>query len=106
MGIASALDIFQSIMMDLLDDLDYVLVYIDDILLLQRRGETEEDHLKKMETVLKQLSDIGFRANLRKSFSMQTEVEYLGFLLTTNGIKPQPKKIEVMTRIKPPTNLK
>ena len=52
MGIASAPDIFQSIMMDLLGDLDYVLVYIDDILLLQRHGETEEDHLKKMEVVL------------------------------------------------------
>ena len=106
MGIASAPDIFQSIMMDLLGDLDFVLVYQDDILLLQRHGETEEDHLKKMETVLKRLNDIGFRANLRKSFFMQTEVEYLGFLLTTDGIKPQPKKIEAMTRIKPPTNSK
>ena len=106
MGIAGAPDIFQSIMMDLLGDLDFVLVYQDDILLLQRHGETEEDHLKKMETVLKRLNDIGFRANLRTLFFIQTEVEYLGFLLTTDGIKPQPKKIEAMTRIKPPTNLK
>ena len=93
-------------MMDLLGDLDHVLVYIDDILLLQRHGETEEDHLKKMEIVLKRLNDIGFRANLRKSFFMQQEVEYLGFLLTSDGIKPQPKKIEAMTRTKLPTNSK
>ena len=73
---------------------------------MQRHGKTEEDHLKKMETVLKRLNDIGFRANLRKSFFMQQEVEYLGFLLTSDGIKPQPKKIEAMTRIKPPTNSK
>ena len=52
MGLASAPDIFQSIMMDLLGDLDYVLVYIDDILILQREGETEEDHLQKLDTVL------------------------------------------------------
>ena len=51
MGIASAPDIFQSIMMDLLSNLDYVLVYIDDIILLQRH-KIEEDHLKKMEVVL------------------------------------------------------
>ena len=62
MGIACALDIFQSIMMDLLGDLDYVLVYIDNISLLQCHGETEEDHLKKMVVVLKQLNNIGFRA--------------------------------------------
>ena len=92
--------------MDLLGDLDYVLVYINDILLLQHHGKSEEDHLKKMEVVLKRLNDIGFRANLRKSFFMQQEVEYLGFLLTTEGIRPQPKKIEAMTRIKPPTNSK
>ena len=92
--------------MDLLGDLDYVLVYIDDILLLQRHGKMEEDHLKKIEIVLKRLNDIGFRANLRRSFFIQTKVEYLGFLLTTDGIRPQPKKIEAITRIKPPTNSK
>ena len=93
-------------MMDLLGDLDYVLVYINDILLLQSHSETEEDHLKKMEIVLKRLNDIGFRANLRGLFFMQTEVEYLGFLLHTDGIRSQPKKIEAMTQIKPSTNSK
>lgn len=56
MGIACPPDIFQSIMLDFLDDLDYVLVYIDNILLLQRHIELEEDHLKKIEVVLKQLN--------------------------------------------------
>ena len=88
MGIACAPDIFQSIMMDFLGDLDYVLVFIDNILLLQRHSETEEDHLKNMEVVLKQLNDIGFRANLRKLFFIQQEVQYLGFLLTTEGTRP------------------
>ena len=106
MGIACASDIFQSIMMDLLGDLNYILVYNDNILLLQRQGKLEEDHLNKMELVLKQLNGIGFRVNLRKSFLMQKEVEYLGFLLTTDGLKPQLKKVEAMNRIKPPTNSK
>ena len=106
MSIACAPDICQSIMIDLLGDLDYVLVYIDNILLLQRHGETAEDHLKKMEVVLKRLNDVGFQTNLCKSFFMQTEVDYLGFLLTSEGIRPQPKKIEAMTRVKPPTNSK
>lgn len=106
MGVACAPDIFQSIMMDLLGDLDYVLVYIDDILIIQREGESEEDHLRKVETVLTRLQEKGFRANLRKSFFMQKEVEYLGFLLTSNGIRPQPKKVEAMMRMKAPTSTK
>ena len=74
--------------------MDYVLVYLDDILVIQKEGESEDDHLKKIDEVLSRLEKKGFRANLRKSFFMQKEVEYLGFLLTNEGVKPQSKKIE------------
>ena len=37
---------------------------------------------------------------------MQKEVEYLGYLLTADGIKPQPKKVEAMERMQPPKNVK
>ena len=60
MGLASAPDIFQSIMTDLFGDLDYVLVYIDNILVVQQKHETEEDHLQKVETVLERLENKGF----------------------------------------------
>jgi hypothetical protein len=106
MGIACAPDIFQSIMMEILGDLDYVLVYVNDILIIQRENETEQDHLDKVKTVLQRLQEKGFRANLRKSFFMQKQVEYLGWLLTTNGLEPQPKKIKTMKRIQPPKNTK
>ena len=106
MSIACGPDVFQSIIMYLLGDLDYVLVYIDDSLLLQRHSKSEEDHLQKMEVVLKRHNNVGFRANLLMSFFMQKEMEYLGFLLTIDRLKLQPKKIEALNRIKPPTNLK
>ena len=77
MGVACAPDMFQSIMNGLLGHLDYVLIYINDILVLQQRGESQESHLKKLETVLQLLEDAGFKANLRKSFFMQKTVEYL-----------------------------
>ena len=106
MGVACAPDIFQSIMMDLPGDLDFVFVCMDDVLIIQRVGKSESDHLAKVEIVLTRLQTKGFRANLRKSFFMQSEVDYLGFLLTKDGIRPQPKKIEAMMRMKPPTNRK
>ena len=49
---------------------------------------------------------MGFKANLRKSFFMQTEIEYLSYLLTNEGVKPQPKKMEAMKRIKGPQKAK
>ena len=77
-----------------------------DILIIQREGEAADDHLTKVEVVLQRLQDKGFRANLRKSFFMQQKVEYLGYLLTSEGIRPQPKKVEAMDRMKPPTSVK
>ena len=38
MGIVSTPDLFQSIMMQMISDLDYVLVYIGDTLIVQREG--------------------------------------------------------------------
>ena len=60
MGVASAPDAFQSIMMELLGDLDFVLVYIDDILCIQREGESVDKHLKNLEIVLSRLQKAGF----------------------------------------------
>lgn len=104
MGLCTSPDIFQSIMNELLGDLPYVLVYIDDILILNKKDESEDDHIEKIAVVLNRLERCGFAVNLRKSFFMQTELEYLGYLLTPNGIKPQPKKVEAISRILPPKN--
>ena len=106
MGVACAPDMFQSIICDLLGHLDYCLCYIDDVLILRRAGESEDEHLKNVKTVLQLLQDAGFRANLRKSFFMQKTVEYLGYQLTSDGLTTQPKKIEAMQRVIPPENAK
>ena len=42
-------------MTNLFHDLDYALVYLDDILVIQREGESEEDHLNKIDEVLTRL---------------------------------------------------
>ncbi len=102
MGLSCSPDIFQSIMNELLGDLSYVLVYIDDILILNNTNETADDHMVKVQTVLKRLETAGFAVNLRKSFFMQRELEYLGYLLTPDGIRPQTKKVEAISRILPP----
>ena len=60
---------FQSIMTETLRGLD-VLVYIDDILVIQRKIESTEEHLEKVEEALNRLKEAGFKASLRKSFFM------------------------------------
>ena len=73
-----------------------VLVYIDDILIIQRESQSTSEHLIQVEEVLNRLQSAGFKANLRKSFFIQKSVEYLGYQLTDTGIGPQPKKVEAI----------
>ena len=61
-AVACAPDIFQSIMMDLLlGNLPFVLVCIDDILIIQQVGETEEDHLLKVRLCFKNYRTKAFK---------------------------------------------
>lgn len=101
MGIKNSPDIFQSIMSDLLGDLDFAMTYIDDILITS--NGSFEDHMEKLSLVLLRLQRVGFRANVRKCFFAKPELEYLGYWITRKGMQPQPKKVEAIMRIKEPT---
>jgi hypothetical protein len=59
-----------------------------------------------METVLTRLCDAGLKVNAAKSLFCAHEIEYLGCILTREGIKPQPKKVQAILRLNPPTNAK
>jgi hypothetical protein len=100
MGIKNSPDIFQAVMMEVLGDIEYARTYLDDILITS--NGSFQDHLNKLDKVLKRLNDAGFRANVRKCFFAQDHLEYLGYYLTRDGIQPQPKKVEAILRIAPP----
>lgn len=104
MGICNAPDIFQAVIADLFHDVDFVQAYLDDILITS--DGTYEDHLAKLDKVLEILEQAGFRANVRKCFFVQEELEYLGYYLTRKGIQPQAKKVEAIMRLQPPSNVK
>ena len=86
----------------LFGDLDYVRCYINDILITS--SSTFEEHMERVNEVLKRLEKADFRANVRKCFFAKTELEYLGYWLTRDGIQPQPKKVEAICRLQPLRN--
>jgi hypothetical protein len=100
MGVSAAPNIFQGIMTKLLGNLDFIKVYINDILITS--NGSYKDHLTKTRMVLKRLASIGFRVNLKKSFFAVDNVEYLGYQLTRKGLSPQPKKVEAIQKLMPP----
>jgi hypothetical protein len=51
-------------MLELMEDLEYVRAYLDDLLCISR--SSLEDHLKKLEEVLRRLRDAGLKVNAEK----------------------------------------
>ncbi len=77
-------------MSDLMANLEFVCTYLDDVLCISM--ESFDDHMAKLEKVFKRLLDVGLRCNAPKCTFCATELKYLGYLLTRDGIKSQPKK--------------
>ncbi len=104
MGIAGSPDIFQGKMSELMEFLEYVRAYLDDLFCISKLSL--EDHLEKLEEVLRQLCDAGLKVNAAKSTFCTLEIEYLGYILTRVGIKSQSNKVQTILAIKPPTGVK
>ena len=69
-------------------DLDFVFIYLDDILI---SSESEAEHNRHLREVFKRLSKAGLTINEAKSDFFQSELEFLGHLISCSGIRPSPK---------------
>ena len=97
MGLTNNPDVFQSVMYPLFQDMPEVECFIDDIWLFT--ANTFEHHLSILSQVLLRLEGSDFTVSpLKCAYTVQSTY-YLGFLLTTEGIKPLPNKIEAISRI-------
>jgi hypothetical protein len=87
-------------MNDLLDGLDTVGVYIDDILQLTK--SSWEDHLEGRKEVFCCLQEEGLKVITKQSNFGAHEIEYLGYIITCTGIQPIAKKVRAIQTIKTP----
>jgi hypothetical protein len=88
----------------LMASLEYVQANIDD-LLITTRGILD-DHLSKMGTMLTRLHNTGLKVNSAKPSFCTHKIEYIGYILIKVGIKPQPKKVQVILALNLPNNVK
>jgi hypothetical protein len=59
-----------------------------------------------METVLSRLRDAGLKVNAAKSLFCAHEIEYHGYILTREGIKPKSRKVQAILTLNLPNNVK
>jgi hypothetical protein len=72
----------------------FVVCYLDDILIYSKNVEEHEEHVK---LVLQKLRDAGLYAKAEKCVFHQPQVEFLGYIISNEGLSMDPKKIEAIT---------
>lgn len=104
-GLKNAPATFQRLMETVLKELQGKLcfVYIDDIIVY---SSNLSQHFQDLQIVLHRLQEAGLTINLKKSKFCLHEISFLGHVVTTQGIKADPNKIEAIWSYPVPTNLK
>ncbi|GET61787.1 retroviral-like aspartic protease 1 [Rhizophagus irregularis DAOM 181602=DAOM 197198] len=104
-GLKNALAIFQRTMNKIFKEyLDkFMNVYIDDIIIYSKNWN---EHLQHIKIVLEELRKANMMLKLKKCEWAKKNVEYLGHIVGTDGLKPDDKKIEKIKNLKPPKNIK
>ena len=79
----------------------FVLVYLDDVLCLSK---SVADHMRHLRLIFAKLREHGLQAKLSKCKFLQKELKFLGHILTEEGVKPDPAKVQTLIDWEFPTN--
>ena len=104
-GLCNAPGTFQRLMECVLRGLTWqiALIYLDDVLVYSR---TFEEHLHHLRLVFDRFRAAGLKLKPSKCHFGQRQVKYLGHVITSEGIQPDPEKIKVVQEYPVPKSVK
>ncbi len=95
-GLTNAPAQFQRLMNSVLQDCvtdNYVVVYLDDIMIY---SETEQEHIEHLRTVFTKLREQKLYLRLKKCSFFQSTVKYLGFIVSKGTLRADPAKFDAI----------
>lgn len=104
-GLKNAPSTFQRVMDNILLGIqnERCLVYMDDIIVY---SATIHDHLSRLTDVFKRLRNANLKIQPDKCEFLRKEVAYLGHVITKDGVKPNPSKVDSILNFPQPKNQK
>jgi hypothetical protein len=105
MGLKSSPSIFQRLMNLVLSGClgKYAYIYIDDIVIYSKNATEHLDHLSK---VLTQLNESGLKLKFSKCQLFMTKIDYLGFVISKEGLMVNPNKMKAVEDFPIPKDVK
>jgi hypothetical protein len=101
-GVTSAPALFQKFMDIILQGLDGVICYLDDIMVT---GSSESEHLDNLKNVFHRLQEHGVRVKRNKCTFMKDSVQYLGHRIDAQGLHATDDKIKAIAEAPIPKNV-
>ena len=102
-GLSNAPATYQRLMEQCLGDLNMKIcaIYLDDLIIF---SSTLEEHLERLDIVLRRLKECNLKLNVKKCKFLQTKVKYVGHIVSENGVEADPEKIEKIRNWPTPKN--
>ncbi|KAL1447515.1 hypothetical protein WDU94_010909 [Cyamophila willieti] len=102
-GVKTAPEIFMKINSEAFKNIPNLIIYFDDILIAT---ETEQEHHETLKALLEKALEINVKFNEQKFQFMNTKIKYLGHIFSEQGCELDPDRVEAISELKPPTNVK
>ena len=102
-GLAQASAYFQRLVNEVLSGLTFAFGYLDDILVFSPDMET---HVKHLRTLFKRLRSTDLKLKEIKCNFLKKYIQYLGYIVSGEGITPLPEKLDSIKKMLPPQNPK
>lgn len=100
-GLKVSSEIFQKRLHQALDGLAGVRCIADDIIIW---GESPAEHNHRLHSLLERCQEIGIVLNPEKSKFHVKEVQFLGHIVTSSGLKVDPSKVDAILKMRAPSN--
>ena len=98
-GLAQVPAYFQKLINDVLRGCNFAMGYLDDIIIYSRN---DKEHLEHLEEIIKRIKAAGLKLKLEKCCFFKKHIQYLGHLISADGIQPLPEKLESIAKMPAP----
>jgi cleavage and polyadenylation specificity factor subunit 1 len=103
MGMRNSMASFQRLMDEVTRGLNFVYVYVDDILVFSK---SEEEHFEHLTKLFERLQYYGLILNKDKCKFFVSEIIFLGLHVDCNGIRPRDERVQAIRDFYRPRNRK